>query len=401
MKVIRFLKIFFLILTGIAFHLNCIGQPGCPDIDAGPDVILDSTGCTTLFATAIETGTTTNYNPTSIAYIPPYPFDTGTQVLTNIDDTWSGVINLPFTFCFFGIAYNQLVAGSNGCVSFSTTNSGAYCGWSFTVSCPDPTIISGSTGPFILGPYHDLYPAVTGNMYYNIYGSYPCRMFVLNFYQVPMYSCNTLLATHQIVLYETTNIIEVYIQNAPVCTTWNSGNKCIGIQDAAGTLGYSPPGRNTGAWSATNEAWRFTPNGVPNYSISWWQGGTLIANGDSVTVCPTNTTTYTAQIVYDCCTGTQVTVTDDVNVNAGSGINDEVNSNNNIYIMPNPAYDRVYIKTPEKNYTIEIYDFTGRKLLKENPANDQSIDISELAKGTYLFRITNGKETFINKIIKN
>jgi hypothetical protein len=392
-------KLFSSLLTGVVFSLHCIGQSGCPAIDAGPDVVLDSTGCTTLIATALETGETESYKVDSIPYSPPYPFDAGTQILAGIDDTWSNVINLPFTFCFFGTSYTQLVAGGNGLITFDLTTAGAFCPWSYTATLPSQNIPMNA----IYSPYHDLDPAISGNMYYAVLGSYPCRTIVVSWNEVPMYSvsCNSLLATHMIVLYETTNIIEVYVQDAPVCSTWNSGNKCIGIQNSDGTIGYAPPGRNTGAWSATDEAWRFTPDGTPNFTVSWWQGATLIANSDSVTVCPTSTTQYTAQIEYVCCNGSIVTVTDDVSVTTNSGINDGINTNNNISIIPNPAHDRVYIKTTEKNYTIEIYDYTGRELLKEKFANDQSIDISGLAKGAYILKITNNKTTFIKKIIKN
>lgn len=318
----RYYTAFLLIF--LAYGHSLFAQPGCPNISAGPDQSLSCTSpCTSLTATYLATGATTSYTVSSIPYTPPYPFNTGNPILVSTDDLWSGVVPLPFTFCFFGNSYNQVVVGSNGCITFDVANANAFCAWSYTVSCPDPTIISGSTGPFILGPFHDIDPAVGGSMYYSTtLGTYPCRTFVINWYQIPMFSstCNSLLATHQIVFYESTNVIEVYIQSAPLCSSWNSGNKCIGIQNAAGTTGYSPPGRNTGAWSATNEAWRFTPSGTPNYSISWWQNSTLIDTTATINVCPATNTTYTAQIIYDCCTGNQVVLTDDVDVTVNNSI---------------------------------------------------------------------------------
>jgi gliding motility-associated-like protein len=315
--------IFFLSLCIIGMNLLMAQAPGCPSVFAGNDTTINCAGTVQLNATALHTGLTNTYAVSSIPYTPPYPFNTGTPILVNIDDRWSPVINLPFNFCFFGNTYNQIVAGSNGCLSFSTVNANQYCAWSFSVPCPNPNIINGSTGPFILGPFHDIDPGVGGSMYYALLGSYPCRTFVVNYYQVPMFSgsCNYMLATHQIVLYESTNVIEVYMQNAPLCPTWNSGNKVIGIQNTAGTIGFSPPGRNTGPWSATNEAWRFTPNGSPNYAIQWYQGVNAISPTSTVTVSPTSTTTYTAVCVYDNCDGTQVTVTDDVVVTVANPLN--------------------------------------------------------------------------------
>jgi gliding motility-associated-like protein len=293
--------------------LISLSQPGCPGIDAGPNQTVNcNNNCTNLTATALETGATTTYSCSSIPYAPPYPYNTGTAILVNIDDTWSSVINLPFTFCYFGTAYTSLIAGSNGLVSFNTAPAGGYCPWQYSVSCPNSSIPVNS----IFGPYHDIDPAVSGNMYYAILGTYPCRTFVVSWNQVAMYSssCNYLKATHQIVLYESTNVIEVYMQNKPLCSGWNSGNAVVGIQDAAGTTGFTAPGRNTSQWSASNEAWRFTPAGTPNYAITWWDGATQIGTGATVNVCPTQTSTYTAKIVYDVCAGADVTVTDNVTV---------------------------------------------------------------------------------------
>ncbi len=308
-KLVAFVFLSWLVL--ISFM--SFSQPGCPGIDAGPNQTVNcNNNCTNLTATALATGATTTYTCSSIPYAPPYPYNTGTPILVNIDDTWSSVINLPFTFCYFGTAYTSLIAGSNGLVSFTTTPAGGYCPWSYSVTCPSSSIPVNS----VFGPYHDIDPSVSGTMYYAILGTYPCRTFVVSWNQVAMYSssCNYLKATHQIVLYESTNVIEVYMQNKPLCTGWNGGRAIVGIQDAAGTTGFTAPGRNGTQWSTTNEAWRFTPSGTPNYTITWWDGATQIGTGATVNVCPTQTTTYTAKIVYDVCAGADVTVTDNVTV---------------------------------------------------------------------------------------
>ena len=62
-----------------------------------------------------------------------------------------------------------------------------------------------------------------------------------------------------IVLYETTNVIEVFILQKPTCLGWNNGNAVLGIQNLPGTVAYTPPGRNTGNWDAFVEAWQFLP----------------------------------------------------------------------------------------------------------------------------------------------
>lgn len=295
-------------------------QPGCPSINAGPDVTLNcGQSSANLNATVIATGTTTTYNVIAVPYAPPYPYNTGTPILVNIDDTWGSAINLPFNFCYYNNNYSQIVPGSNGVITFDATNSGGYCPWSYTSTCPSANLPLNS----VFGPYEDIDPSVSGNMYSSILGTYPCRTYVVNWNQVAMFSstCNSLKATSQIVLYESTNIIEVYILNKPLCSSWNSGNGLIGIQNATGTVGLTPPGRNTGQWTAANEAWRFTPNGPPNYVVNWYQGINSIGTGTSVTVSPTTTTTYTAEAVYTNCNGNAVTVTDNVVVTPNLNFN--------------------------------------------------------------------------------
>ncbi len=341
-------------LTILIIQLSKAQAPGCPNVNAGPDQIINCAGSVQLTATALHTGQTNTYAVSSIPYAPPYPYNTGTPILVNIDDTWSGIIALPFNFCYYGNMYNQIVAGSNGVITFDLSNAGGFCPWSFTASCPSSAIPLNS----IFGPYHDIDPSVAGSMYQAVLGSYPCRTFVVNWYQVAMYSssCNYMLATHQIVIYESTNVIEVYMQNKPLCPTWNSGNAVVGIQNSTGTVGLAAPGRNTSQWTATNEAWRFTPNGSPNYTISWYDGPNLIATNPTITVSPTDTTTYTAVCVYDNCDGTQVTVTDEITVFVTNPIDlvltplsDTICQGESVTISASGAYN--YGWTPTTNLT--------------------------------------------------
>jgi hypothetical protein len=81
------------------------------------------------------------------------------------------------------------------------------------------------------------------------------------------------------VMYETTNNIDVYIKDKPICGTWNNGNTLIGIQNIDGTEGIAAPGRNTSdsPWEAYNEAWRF----------SFFEGETVEAYNTTFSVCDT------------------------------------------------------------------------------------------------------------------
>ena len=65
---------------------------------------------------------------------------------------------------------------------------------------------------------------------------------------------------------------------------------------------------------ASNEAWRFTPNGESNVAFSWLNEDNEVIGTDSViNVCPANeTSTYTAQAIYTNCNGDVITETDTV-----------------------------------------------------------------------------------------
>src|ERR1041385_5521956 len=158
-----------------------------------------------------------------------------------------------------------------------------------------------------------------GAIYYKVVGTAPCRALVVYWLQCPLYSCTTPYVYQQIVLYETTNNIDVNVQSNSSCASWNSGYGIIGIQNAAATVGYAAPSRNVPTiWSAANESWRFSPNGAATYTMSWIGPNGPIATGTQVSVCPTVSTTYTAQAVMGGCVGSntltgtvQVVVTPD------------------------------------------------------------------------------------------
>ena len=128
-----------------------------------------------------------------------------------------------------------------------------------------------------------------------------------------MWSCTSEIATHMAVFYETTNIIDIYILNAPYCSSWGN-NKIVGIQNKTGTIAYVPPNRNnTGSWSTQEEAWRFTPSGQSIVEFEWLDAdGNFISSDKQLDVNVYDTTTYTAKVTYTTCTGNVTVVEDDV-----------------------------------------------------------------------------------------
>ncbi|MFD2543625.1 beta strand repeat-containing protein, partial [Lacinutrix gracilariae] len=311
----------FLLLVYVFFtHFMWSQAPGCANVDAGPSQIdLNcSTGCADLTATFLETGETTSYDVTAIPFSPPSSFSGLTnQLFFTGEDLWSSVITIPFDFCFFGSTYNQLLVGINGTLSFQTINAGGGSDFIFASTLPnnsDEALREGN----IFGAGHDLSASSSGGTHeiaWEIQGVAPCRRFVASYYNVPQFNCSTLITTQMMVLYEGTNTIEVYIEEKPTCDFWVFGNAVVGIQNDAGTEAVSPPGRNTSNWIATNEAWRFTPNGTPNYNITWYDGsGVSIGNTPSINVCPTADETFTVEVAYTNCNGSTFTGVDTVDV---------------------------------------------------------------------------------------
>ncbi len=312
----------------MVLSLNGYAQgPGSLFINAGPDVAIDcddSSGCTDITADFLEIFETISeeYTVTSIPYNPPFPFDGLANPLNpNIDDAWSSVDDLPFDFCFFGNLETQFQVGSNGVLRFDVDPGDTSNGWSFTENLPNnsnPTL--GEANVFT--PVHDIDPSVsnTEEIGYEVLGTYPNRVLVVSYFEVPMFSgaCNNLLATHMAVFYEFSNVIEIYIQDKPVCPGWNSGNAALGIQNNDGTIAYVPPGRNTSdsPWTATNEAWRFAPDGVETFVFEWLNSdGDVIGTTPTINVCPDGSEVYTARITYtNTCNGEVVVLTDDVTV---------------------------------------------------------------------------------------
>lgn len=311
-------KLFVLLFLGTLSTFQVSAQSGCPDVNAGPDVTIPCTQtCANLLATYFETGNTNSYAVSSIGYTP-FSYTAGTSILVNTDDVWSSVINLPFTFCFFGNPYTQLVVGANGLLSFDVSNANQTCVWNTQASGTMPTTAMYTNS--IMGPYHDIDPSLGGQCRYQIIGNAPCRIFIISYDNIPMYdseflgSCNGIdNATHQIALYETTNAIEVYMQRKEDCTGWNNGLATLGIQNSTGTVAYTAPGKNNSVWSATNEAWRFTPNGPSIVTVDWLTGGSVIGTGPTISVCPTTATSYTARATYlPCSGGAPIIETDDI-----------------------------------------------------------------------------------------
>ncbi len=263
------------------FNFNCTKDTaviGCPS------------SCITLRAVVpdLRASTSTylvnNVNPTGTCYLPPVPANDAGGASANIviDDRYSSVIGIGFPFNFFGTTYTQLVISANGYLSFDITKASKFSHFGILrTGGASPFLAGGSGTPedlpstlydkaLIMGPYHDLDPSKTTSpdrrVQYQVVGAAPYRRWVLSYYKIPLFSnpCNNKIEnTHQIVLYESTGVIEIFIKDMEICSTWNQGRAMVGLQDMNRTNFVMAPGRKASdpAWGSMgmNEVWRFTP----------------------------------------------------------------------------------------------------------------------------------------------
>lgn len=284
------------------------------------------TGCVNITAKVPHIKQTNGYVITNPAYVPfAYTTPTGnipTEIY--IDDRWSNTINPGFSFCYYGNNFSSLIMGSNSAISFDISRSNTGSGYS--ISSTTGAIPNTAYAPnMIFGPYHDINPNISSpnkKIEWRVEGTAPNRRFIASYNDIPYFgsSCTTPRATHQMVLYEGTGIVEVYIKDKPFCTGWNSGLTILGMQDGTRTNAIAAPGKNATVWgtNAMDSCWRFIPNGgVPRYkSAQLLVNGTVVATADTSTsapgelnlnfnnVCPTvDSTAYVLRVAYTNCNG--------------------------------------------------------------------------------------------------
>lgn len=277
-----------------------------------PDTIICSATPVSLEVLSAPSYGTDSYTVTSI------PFSSETHAGSNafptgLDDISTGSIDLGFDFCFFGNTYDHCYISTNGWVTFTSPPSAwnSVYGPGGTPTYNIPNTNTNVPKNCIMGPWQDWYPASTPTVCkYQTLGTAPFRRFVVSYQDIQLFWCYaSAKGSFQIVLYETTNVIENHIIYKDNCTGWENGKATQAIHNSDGTVSYEVSGRDATSWTTTDESWAYIPSGV-----EWYVGGTLIGTGDSISVSPLVTTTYTAQLLA--CDGT--TYSEDVTVSVSS-----------------------------------------------------------------------------------
>jgi gliding motility-associated-like protein len=308
-------------------------SPNCPPSGGNSTVQINGSNTSTCGAPVnlsaiafVNYATTDSYTVSNVPYTP-FPYvganfpQTGTAgtLLQTADDVWSTSIAIPFPFCFFGTSYTSLLIGSNANITFNPANLGAFNAYNFV---PFPAPVPPSATPMpnsnatlnnsICIAQSDIHPQPnTGcSITWQVYGTAPCRAFVVSWDSVGYFNatgiCGASRTTCQAVLYENTNIIDMNIHIKQNCLSngTNQATAYQGIQNDAGTIAYTTPGRNGPQWTDTNSTWRYTPagTGANSYTFVWKNltTGATIGSGQNITVNPLTNTDYEVTATFGC-----------------------------------------------------------------------------------------------------
>ena len=345
-------------------------------------------------------------------YITLYASAVGAGVATStdivVDDAYSSVIPLGFNFSFYDSSHSSLVIGANGNICFDTTLAGNYDPWPITA------VLAGNSEVYncICGPFCDMDIVFGGNVTYFVTGTAPNRIFGANFCHDAMYSsssCPGQWTTTQMLLYETSNNIDVHLQSKTICTAWNGGKAIIGVQNATGTTSTVAPGRDGDTtWTATDESWRFTPDSaglsysvssipyspISYYTIYWYDSVTnaYLGSGDSIVLTPSVVTTYSAYAV-GCVDSSSVgfdTVATGHMTLMPLSAGEVVSLTKDFNIYPNPVQNQLYLVSGTIINEVIITDILGQVVYRSNAnALKVNVDNHELPTGVYFARINN------------
>lgn len=295
--------------------------------------------CTTMVFQVPHIKSTSDYTLSTIPY-SPFPYlDPSGQESANIynDDQFGDKVTMPFPFCFYDSIFSKLTVGSNGLITFDTTN--ALCANAYTIPTTSPAIPGTGGGAqcsqfatyypraAIMPAFSDLDPRTVASpadrrVMWFVQGTAPCRKFIISFYHigvfgVPVSGCPTPSNTFQIVLHESTGVIEFFFERKACSSTTNAGRGIFGIQNWTRDKAVSMTGRNTGVWSENNTGYRFTPSaGTSRYVVSelYDMSGTLLMTADTLTTTqglldirfqnfcpPAGTNQYVVKTVFSAC----------------------------------------------------------------------------------------------------
>ncbi|MBP9795712.1 MAG: T9SS type A sorting domain-containing protein [Chitinophagales bacterium] len=408
-----------------------------PDINVGSGGIFSGEGITDTLTGTFDPGvyvngtyalinysysTAMDYTMETIPYTPPEFISPTFVSFTTNDDV--DTIGIGFNFNFYENTYDTIFPTSNGYMCFGEAHDTWYIG------IPSPTINN-----LIALAGEDLNILGGGEVYYETSGSAPYRKFVIKYDEVHMNFPSYFYITVTSVLYESTGIIELYIDtladleegaftqgivndfgtkwinthnpsdNEFVQKSWHDGANdtafrfipvfCSAV--AIDTIFIGPQlivtstpaigGENNGTATAT-----ITNGGTPPFSFLWETGET------TATIENLSPGFYTTTVTdsLECST------TDSVEVTFANSLEDI--SENSIKLYPNPSETFFILEVGNDflNASIELINVEGKIMYSENlTTNTSEIKVGDFLKGIYYLKIRSDKNNYYQAIIIN
>jgi len=79
---------------------------------------------------------------------------------------------------------------------------------------------------------------------------------------------------------------------------------------------------------------------------------------------------------------------------------DQVSSGEAMVLYPNPTDSRLYIQTASGQFSANIYNVSGQRVMQIENSQSPELDISHLERGVYFIEIRSAGETQTMKIVK-
>jgi hypothetical protein len=229
------------------------------------------------------------YALTPITYAPIAATGTVTNGPSG-DDVVSAALPIGFNFDYFCNAVSTFNISTNGWITFTPTTLTALTSQSLPSATTPNNVVALC--------WEDLV-SNAGVITHFTEGTAPNRVRVIRFNNAAFFGATGNMSG-QIQLHETTNVIEIHIASQTV----TGQTATSGIENAAGTVGYSPVGYNQAAWTVAASspvAFRYTPqtNGIALTSVNW----TPAAGLSSTTILnpvanPSVTTDYVVEVTF-------------------------------------------------------------------------------------------------------
>ena len=172
-----------------------------------------------------------------------------TNVYSSSTDNGGVTRTIPFPFSFYGTEYTSCYVNANGFIRFGGTSTSAinHC-------LPDATEPNNIIAAYWDNLKYDKTCGSSSMWKYQTLNSAPNRIFVVSWidFITPASGCGYFVST-QVLLYETTNVIEINLLSNSLL---ENGNGVIGIENSDGTAGSSAI---CYAVTSDGSSWRWTP----------------------------------------------------------------------------------------------------------------------------------------------